>query len=360
MIVSIEKTNSRLGLIQNIPKKFFSLLEESQDFGDHLFPNWAIDVFAPTDLKNKFEEIFNIYKAINNSNSRSRIIEAFTNTNKIEDLCNNNLGVPMIIITDLPLTIRGSLDRLFSYLYNTAINYHGFQTYVDDTLRKTIDRFIIKNKVVVCPFCGLESFINIEGQARLSLDHWLCKDFFPMASVNLNNLVPIGQGCNQRPAKGNKNILVNEINNSRLNKSYYPYSLHGGFKVIFNFINEPNGNDLKDDDWSLIIGAIDPLEDDIFQNWNSIMNIEIRYNDYFKKDVFPLWESDYKEHILDPDNDLNHAQNITELKSNFKNWKSTFKIKGRPGALIYRAFIDYLIERASDAYLHGLLRNLRV
>jgi hypothetical protein len=360
MIVSIEKTASRLSIIQNIPKKFFSLIEESEDFGDHLFPTWTVVVFAPTDLRSKFEEIFNIYKGINNQNSRLRIVDAFTNTNKIEDLCDNNLGIPMIMLTDLPLVIRTYLDRLFSYLYNTAINYHGFQAYVDDTLRKTIDRFIIKNKIIVCPFCGLESFINIEGQARLSLDHWLCKDFFPMASVNLNNLVPIGQSCNQRPAKGNKNILINEVNNTRLNKSFYPYSLHNGIRVVFNFINEPNGNDLDDNDWSLVVEATNPLENDVFQNWNSIMNIDLRYNDYFKKDVFPLWESDYKEHVSDSDNDLNHAQNITELRSNFRNWKSTFKIKGRPGSIIYRSFIDYLIERASDAYLNGLLYALSI
>ncbi|MEW5676447.1 hypothetical protein ABGT15_09045 [Flavobacterium enshiense] len=358
MITQIEKTKTRLSIIQNIPKKFFSLIEESENFDDHLFPTWSINVFAPTDLRSKFEEVYNVYKAINNPNSRSRIIEAFENTNKIEDLCSNNLDISMIVLNDLPFSIRACLARLFSYLYKTAINYHGFQTYVNDTLKKTITRFKLKNKIVVCPFCGIESYINSGGQARLSLDHWLCRDYFPMASVNLNNLVPIGQNCNQRPAKGNKNVLINESTNTRLNTSYYPYSSHNGIQVIFNFINEPNVNGITDNDWSLTVEPINPLEYDIFQNWHSIMNIHVRYNEYFRDEIFPIWESDYREHINDHDNDLTPALNIVELKHNFRNWKSTFKINGRPGSIIYRAFIDYLMERASDAYLNGLLYAL--
>jgi hypothetical protein len=360
MITRIEKTKTNLSILQNIPKKFFSVIEESEDFGNHLFPTWVNDVFATTDLRLRFEEVYNSYKAINNHNSRLRIVEAFTNTNKIEDLCNNNPNIAMIILSDLPLSIRPSLDRLFLYLYNTAINYHGFQAYTKDTLRKTIDRFIIKNKIVVCPFCGLESFTNIEGQARLSLDHWLCKDFFPMAAINLNNLVPIGQSCNQRPAKGNKNILINENHNTRIPTSFYPYSQHNGIQITFNFINEPDGNEITDNDWSLVIEPLDVLENDIFQNWISIMNIEIRFNDYFRKNIFPLWESDYKEHINDDDNNLTVANDLNQLKDNFRNWKSTYRIKGRPGSIAYRAFIDYLIERASEPYLNGLLYALSI
>lgn len=360
IITQIHKSKTRLSIINNIPKKFFLKIEESENFGNHLFPTWVNDVFATTDLKTRFEDVYNSYKAINNQNNRLRIVEAFTNTNKIEELCNNSANVTMIILSDLPSSIRPLLDRLFLYLYNVAINYHGFQTYANDTLRKTIDRFIIKNKIVVCPFCGLESFINIEGQARLSLDHWLCKDFFPMSAVNLNNLVPIGQSCNQRPAKGNKNILIDEATNTRLNSSFYPYSIHSGISVVFNFLNEPSGNEITDDDWSLIVEAINSDEDNIFQNWNSIMNINIRFNDYLKKEIFPLWESDYIEHIGDIDNDLLPATNIDELRYNLRIWKSTFRIKGRPGSIIYRAFIDYLIERASNEYLTGLIYALNI
>lgn len=356
IITQIHKSKTRLSIINNIPKKFFLKIEESESFGNHLFPSRLIDVFNNTDLKLRFQEVYDIYKTIVNPHSRARIVNAFTQTNKIEELCNNDPNTTIILLNDLPLVIRPSIDKLFLYLYNTAINYHGFQAYTNDTLRETINRFTTINKIVICPFCGLESFINIEGQARLSLDHWLCKDFFPMSTVNLNNLVPIGQSCNQRPAKGNKNVLLDELNNRT--SAYYPYSLHDGINVTFNFINEPNGHNIVDADWNLIIEARNPIDESKFQNWLTIMNINIRFNDYLRTEILPLWESDYREHIEDVDNDLTPASNIDELKYNFRNWKSTFKVKGRPGSLIYRAFIDYLIERASNEYLTGLIYAL--
>lgn len=358
IITQIHKSKTRLSIINNIPKKFFLKIEESENFGNHLFPSGVIDVFNNTDLKIKFQEVYDIYKVIANPLSRARIVNAFTQSNKIEELCSNEPNTTMILLNDLPSVIRPSIDKLFLYLYNTAINYHGFQAYTNDTLRETINRFTTKNKIVICPFCGLESFINIEGQARLSLDHWLCKDFFPMSAVNLNNLVPIGQSCNQRPAKGNKNVLLDELNN-RTN-AYYPYSIHDGINVTFNFINEPNGHNIKDADWSLIIEVRNPTDESKFQNWLTIMNINIRFNDYLRTEVLPLWESDYREHIEDIDNDLLPATNIDELRYNFRNWKSTFRVKGRPGSLIYRAFIDYLIDRASNEYLTGLIYALNI
>ncbi|MEB3800470.1 hypothetical protein INQ45_05110 [Flavobacterium columnare] len=356
IITQIHKSKTRLSIINNIPKKFFLKIEESENFGSHLFPSGVIDVFNNTDLKIKFQEVYDIYKAIANPLSRARIVNAFTQSNKIEELCSNDPNTTMILLSDLPLVIRPSIDKLFLYLYNTSINYHGFQAYTKDTLRETINRFITKNKIVICPFCGLESFINIEGQARLSLDHWLCKDFFPMSAVNLNNLVPIGQSCNQRPAKGNKNVLLDELNN-RTN-AYYPYTLHDGINVTFNFINEPNGHNIEDEDWDLVIEARNPIDESKFQNWLTIMNINIRFNDYLRTAVLPLWESDYREHIEDIDNDLLPATNMDELRYNFRNWKSTFIVKGRPGSIIYRAFIDYLIYRASNEYLIGLIYAL--
>lgn len=358
IITHLHKSKTRLSIINNIPKRFFLKIEESEDFGNHLFPGGLIDVFNNTDLKIKFQEVYDIYKGITNPITRTSIVDSFTQSNKIEKLCNNDPDATMILLRDLPLVIRPSIDKLFLYLYNTAINYHGFQTYTNDTLRETINRFVIKNKIVVCPFCGLESFINIEGQARLPLDHWLCKDFFPMSAVNLNNLVPIGQSCNQRPAKGNKNVLIDELNN-RIN-SYYPYSSHNGIKVTFNFINEPNGHKIKDSDWNLTIEALNPSDVSKFESWLSIMNIDIRFKDFLRNGVFALWEADYIEHIKDDDNYLTPATNIDELKCNLSNWKSTFKIKGRPGSIIYRAFVDYLIERASNEYLTGLIYSLNL
>lgn len=358
MIAKINKVRTKLAIIHNIPKEFFLEIEGSEVFGEHLFPNWANTVFSNTDLHDKFEVVYNAYKSIPDGNTRVQIITAFISINQIEKLCNNSPENLMIILNDLPVSIRLPLDTLFRYLYKTAINYRGFQTYVSDTLYDTINRFISNNKMSVCPFCGLESYINIKGQARLPLDHWLCQDIFPMSTVNLNNLVPIGKDCNQRPAKGDKNVLINENTGVRI-LAHYPYYEHSEISTAFNFVNEPDGDNILDEDWTINITPNNPDENDIFQNWASTMNIETRYSSYIRNVVFKLWENDYKEFIEDEDNELTHANSIDELKYNFKRWRASFKVKGRPGAILYRAFINYLIDHGSDAYLAGLYENFR-
>jgi hypothetical protein len=359
MITTLEKVKTRVAIIHNIPKKFFEEIEASVAFGDHLFPSWANTVFAPTDLKAKFRAVYNKYKSIKTKVNRDRIVNTFIHSNQIENLCANTPGVLMITLDDLPASIRKDIDKLFLYLYNTAVKYHGFETYVNDTVRESINRFIVKNKMVVCPFCALESYTNIEGQARLPLDHWLNKDKFPMVSVNFNNLVPIGKDCNPRPAKGDKNVLVDQAPPNARITAYYPYQNHGETNPVFNFVNEPSVNPIADADWTFSLTPNNPLEQNIFDNWVSTMNITTRYLDYFRKNIFPMWENDYIEFINDPDNNYAHAQNILELKANFGFWRSTFKTKARPGAFLYRSFIDYLINRASNAYLQGLCDNFR-
>jgi hypothetical protein len=358
MITRLNRLTTGISIIQEIPTVFFRELENAVAFGNHLFPAWADGVFGATSLNNKFEAVYNKYKAIKNKANRDKIIAAFTHNNQIENLCNNQAGSLIIELTDLPKSIRKELDTLFLHLYNSAINYHLFETHVTDTLKSSIDRFITTNGIEVCPFCGLEGFLNIEGQSRIALDHWLCKDLFPMSAVNFDNLFPIGSKCNERPAKGSKNILIdNPVAKNRI-QAFYPYLAHNGITTSFIFINEPTIAGISDADWNFTLTPRNAAEQNIFDSWNSTLNISIRYLDYHRKNIFPMWEADYKRFIED-DHDIDHAQTIDELRNNFRLWKASFPIKGRPGAIVYRSFIDNLINNASNPYLFGLCENFR-
>lgn len=358
MITKVEKLSTRIGLIQQIPKMFFRNIENSLVFGNHLFPAWANTLFERTHLQRKFLLVFNKYKAIKTKKSRDRIVAAFDHSNRIKDLCNNSAGSQIIEINDLPKSIRKAIEELFEYLYIKAINYPQFNIYVGDSVNLAIDRFIIKNGIEVCPFCGIEGFINIAGQARLELDHWLCRSLFPMSAVNFNNLFPIGSACNARPAKGSLNILVDNPATKNRIQAYYPYLAHNGLNISFLFINEPTIAGISDADWRFALNPISAADQSIFDSWNSTLNISIRYKDYHRKNIFPMWEADYKRFIED-DHDLRHAQTIVELKANFRIWRASFPLKGRPGAILYRSFIDYLINRAQDPYLYGLCENFK-
>lgn len=358
MITRLQRLNTGISVIQEIPIKFFGELENSAAFGNHLFPIWTNAVFGATSLMGKFEAVYNKYKAIRTKVNRDKIVEAFTFNNQIEGLCENEPHSLIVELNDLPKSIRKEIEVLFYYLYNTAINYHLFEVHVNDTLKESIDRFIANNGLEVCPFCGLEGFLNIEGQSRIALDHWLCKDLFPMSAVNFDNLFPIGSKCNERPAKGSKNILLDDSVARNRVRAFYPYLNHNGISVTFTFNNEPSIVGIADADWVFNLLPSNPLEQNIFDNWNSTLNIKKRYLDYHRKNIFPMWEADYKRFIED-DHDINHAATIDDLRNNFRIWKASFPIKGRPGAILYRSFIDYLINNASDGYLYSLCENFK-
>lgn len=358
MITRLQRLTTGLSIIQEIPTTFFREIENSAAFGNHLFPAWTNGVFGATSLSNKFEAVYNKYKAIGSKINRDKIVAAFTHNNQIENLCSNQAGTIIIALNELPKSIHDELDTLFLHLYNSAINYHLFQIHVTDTLKDSIDRFISNNGIEVCPFCGLEGFLNIEGQSRIALDHWLCKDLFPMAAVNFDNLFPIGHDCNGRATKSSKNILIDDPATKRRIKAYYPYLTHDGVTSSFSFVNEPSIAGISDADWTYTINPSNATEQDIFDSWSSTLNIPKRYLDYHRKNIFPMWEADYKR-FIEEDHDIEHAQTIEELKANFRIWKASFPIKGRPGSILYRSFIDYLINSASNGYLFGLCENFR-
>lgn len=358
MITRLQRLNTGLSIIQEIPSTFFREIESSDAFGNHLFPEWTDGVFKATSVKNKFEAVYNKYKAIKTKATRVKIVNAFTQNNQIENLCSNQAGTLVIELNDLPKSIHKELDSLFFHLYSQALNYHLFEKHVTDTLKESIDRFIKANGIEVCPFCGLEGFLNIDGQSRIALDHWLCKDLFPMSAVNFDNLFPIGHDCNGRATKGSKNILIDNPSTKRRIKAYYPYLNHGGVTTSFSFVDEPTVHGISDADWNYTIEPRDIAEQDIFDSWSSTLNITTRFYDYLRKNIFEMWENRYKR-FIDNHPHLIHAENIEDLKSNFEHWKATFDIKGVAGSIVYIPFIDYLISNASDGYLYGLCENFK-
>lgn len=354
MIIPLDKSiSSKLRILHNIPKTFFRKIESHDSFGDHLFPKWSIEVFSKTDLQKKFKAVYDLYKNIPDKEKRDLIIEAFENSNKVELLCANDPDTKMIVLNDVEEILRGPIDELFEYLYNSATKYPEFEKYCGTSVFKTIDSFIEIYKMNVCPICGLESYTNIEGQPRLPLDHWLNRDMFPFASINSRNLVPIGTGCNSTGVKGNKNVLIDDkLNNNRV-IAYYPYKKYGGLTYRFNYIEMPSISNEGLWKFEFILNSNEDLQ--AFKSWDSTFNIYIRYNSYLTKNVINMWESEYKDYIKGHPI-LEHANSIADFKNNLINWRSAFSVLGRPGSIAYLSFIDYLLN-ADDNYLTGLYKS---
>ena len=94
-----------------------------------------------------------------------------------------------------------------------------------------------------------------------------------------------------------------------------------------------------------------------FDSWMSVFNINDRYKDFLRKCVFLTWEEEYKEFI--EESGLNHANDINEFKQKLTVWNAAFPIKKRSGAILYKAFISYLLTKASNAYLFSLCENFK-
>lgn len=355
MLTNLQKVNTEIVRIHEIPTRFFEQIEASAAFGDHLFPDWTRKIYDGTTLFAKFEAVYDKYKAIDDEASRALIVRAFQQNNRVEDLCNLVQGVNVIEIRELDNSIQEEIKTLFRFLYTNSLNYHAYTDFVGITVSDSIDAFNRTNKVQICPFCGVEAFLNLEGQSRLALDHWLCQDLFPLNSVNFDNLIPIGDKCNARPVKAERNILIDGPATRNRIRAYYPYQQNQGITTSFRFVNEPTiDNPISDDDWEFDFIPNEPGELEIFNSWKSVFNIETRYLDYYRKNIFDLWEDYYKEWVEDEDNNIQHATNLEEFRGNLGSFKAFFSIKRVIGSVVMRPFLNYLISDASDALLTGL------
>lgn len=349
MIFNLVKNETGLGELHKLAETFFSQLATASSFDQIKFPDWYIPVFGATQLNDRFKDVFDAYKELTEDEQR-KVLTAVQDTNRVCDLCKKQSDLKPARLKEFPKDFQQPLEKLFIHLWKNALPNKKFADYFSSDLSTYINEFIAENgHIEVCPFCALESFINISGQSRIEIDHWLCKELYPHLAVNFENLVPIGDKCNPSPVKGHKDVLVSLKTHGRV---YYPYCRHEGISVIFNFINEPTvTNNIEKKDWELIIKPNNPQDTDLVESWKDIFNIQQRYEEIIKDCVFKTWEIKYAKRFPDAVGD------IAVFKENLLSWKETFDLKEQPSALLYRAFLDYLTERASDKYLQGLCSN---
>lgn len=349
MIFDLVKHETALGELHKLTELFFGQLDSVTSFDKIRFPDWYKTVFGRSGLDAKLEELFQAYKKLTGE-QQQEVMTAIRDTNRVADLCENNSGLKAVCLKKFPAAFQQPLKNLFIHLWENALHSQKFNDHFSTGLGDFIDDFIAGNGgIEVCPFCALEEFGNLSGEARTEIDHWLCKEQYPHLAVNFDNLVPIGHKCNTPPVKGKKDVLASL---SERQRAYYPYCKHKGISVVFNFINEPTiTNNIKKEDWEIVIKPNDPKDDDLVESWKKLFNIQERYESVINDRVFKLWEGKYMERFPE------RCKNIEEFKGNLLKFKKTFYKAEQPRTLLYWAFLDYLLERASEKYLEGLRCN---
>jgi hypothetical protein len=235
------------------------------------------------------------------------VLQTFKDQNKIDLLlscqCNCNS------INDLPQNIQNiiskSLKDLFEYAFNLLTVLE-----IRDQHYQVIYKSIPSR---VCPFCGYEKFGAVLSK-REALDHYLLKDLYPFAAINLRNLVPMGHKCNSQ-YKHIANILYKDVSNRTRRKAFDPYNHNVTISLCLNN-SEPFAGTAGIFSEPLPKWEVEfiPMSDEI-ETWDDVFNIKDRYvKDYldaeFKSwlDIFTKWYQRNKQ----PQNSNQHLVNALQ------------------------------------------------
>ncbi|WP_111709142.1 hypothetical protein [Lutibacter citreus] len=151
------------------------------------------------DLIEEFQESFlNL-----NQGDRNRFILIFNQTNDVRtQFANPNTAIRL---PNYPNGLKKSSKALFLNLYEKILNKYGIKDHYKKVYKEKRDSW--------CPFCGMEKFISF-NRFKQDYDHLLYKAVYPVASINMYNLVPMGIKCN-RIHKKTKDLLMDDKGNYR-------------------------------------------------------------------------------------------------------------------------------------------------
>ena len=203
-------------------------------------------------------------------------------------------------LNDLPASIREPIKELFVF---------AFDLLSDLGIRDRHYALIYDAaKYHICPFCGLEHF-DAPGAPREDYDHYLWKDSYPFAAVNLRNLAPMGGKCNSGYKK--KQDVLKDVDGLR-RRSYDPYN-NTGVAVSLDDSVPFEGIDGKPR-WQI---EFTPATEES-TTWDEVFHIRQRY----------------ERDVLNPD--------FNSWLRAFRNWCRSAKVAPTTGAEVIEALDRYI------------------
>ena len=152
-----------------------------------------------------------------------------------------------------------------------------------------------------CPFCGIDRFdAPHPDMPRHSLDHYLPISLYPMFGIHLPNLVPMCERCNSR-FKGSADILTAEGGGVR--RCVDPY---GGRTAKISLMQSSPFGAEEDDQLPVWVIQFDP-DDEVFETWDEVFDIRLRYRESLLKPEYKPWLEDFGNWVRD--SQLNVADN---------------------------------------------------
>lgn len=171
--------------------------------------------------------------------------------------------------------------------FHTVIKHIFEKRLYNAVLRK--DWIVSKLKLEVCPYCGevpisrsvVQHIVNGKVVIKPELDHFLPKSLFPYFAVNVFNLIPCCDRCNNKSLKGNVLPIYQDANGNWIIRIMHPYGFDNS-AVWFSYIPPT----VQTPEFQVVVNYVD---DNLEVGYNNVLGIQSRYEPY-NKDVEDMHE----------------------------------------------------------------------
>jgi len=338
--------------MQEVIKAFFHRSIQIVEYSDQLFPKWFRKTINKSLALNKGFKKIHEYMHEKDIPFREQIYHQFLNNNSIEALCNDK-DFPILSHIDWA-SKKGKKfknffkDNLYGSLDAAVFKPKG----CSENPKKNFYREFIKRNKHICPFCGMDSYINPEWKSHSDFDHYLSKAAYPFTAANLQNLVPMCDPCNQDYKK--QQSMISSGNQRTL--AFYPYEKLPEMCLIIECEYEANNLDEKTK-FNVFLYSSDQKALSKIETWDRVFEIK----DRIQKQVevfYDDWMEDFFEDDFMENGPVEKLNDFKQLLNNYYR-KCIPKIERRAkvDVIVICEFFRFMANGASDFFLIGYLKS---
>ncbi len=290
-----------------------------------------------------------------NNQKRNEFLKIFEETNEVSTLFISPSNA--VRRAEYPGRTGTTIHALLKELFENTFNNEPFN------IRDHYKVYYGAHQNAWCPFCGMEKYTRPEVR-KADYDHLLSKTDFPVAAVNLKNLVPMGDHCN-RDFKKAIDLFISE--DGTVQKVAYPFtstispviSLKGS-KTSFSSESKRS--------WKL---TITPRTQEV-KSWNRLFSIESRFlKEYLEKRKDTQQVSEFESEIwsfisvcksrrelVEGNEQWTMERMDQELQIQQKNYGENPKRRYTDANYLKLAMYDYLSNHAEDNFKLAMLDSI--
>lgn len=291
-------------------------------------------------MREKFQSFFDSFKVISDVN-KSLLYDLIQRSQNAEIFFESDESCSEFKSDNIRILLGDdTLKDLMIYLYS----YLTGNTWDIDKHYRIIYDHIPYHKA--CPFCGIGDLPN---RYRPDYDHLAYKSTYPLMAINLRNIAP---GCNDCNQKFKKTKDVFYANGDLIRTQFlYPYVATIDINLDFSKSIYPQ-TDLNNQSGKWTVDILP--DNNLTQTWNIIYDIKERYIDECIAVKYKTWVYQY---FIDEIKDKN-IENLEQLKIELDAY--SLKLKNRSlddKSFVWTYFFKYLATSNNKLIYNSILRE---